>query len=425
MSSADPANRTANSTDDSRILGERPAAPKTMGHAPSSRMRAARTAMAPFLRLYTDSAYAKRDPDDPENCDFVFGNPHEMPLEGFVAALSQGLIPRNQEWFAYKLSEPESKRIVAASLRERRGVPYEPEDVLMTNGAFAALAVSLCALLDQGDEVIYISPPWFFYESMIVAYGGVPVRTDIDRDTLDFDLDAIEAAITPRTKAIIVNSPHNPTGKIFPRSSLDRLASVLQQASERHGRPIYLLSDEAYSRIIFDGNSYESPTESYPYSLLIYTYGKTLLTPGQRIGYIALPPTMPNREELHDALLDAQVMVGFAFPNALLQHSLAELEALSIDIPALQRRRDRLVAALHEMGYRVRVPEGTFYLMVDSPDPDDEAFAARLGEHKIYVLPGTIAELPGTFRLSLTANDEMVERSLAGFRSALEAYARS
>src|SRR5690606_38650331 len=141
--------------------------------------------------------------------------------------------------------------------------------------------------------------------------------------------------------------------------------------SERHGRPIYLLSDEAYARIIFDGNSYESPTESYPYSLLIYTYGKTLLTPGQRIGYIALPPTMPNREELHDALLDAQVMVGFAFPNALLQHSLAELEALSIDIPALQRRRDRLVAALHEMGYRVRIPEGTFYLMVDSPDADD------------------------------------------------------
>src|SRR5690606_41719709 len=119
-----------------------------------------------------------------------------------------------------------------------------------------------------------------------------------------------------------------PTAKIVPRSRRERLASVLQQASERHGRPIYLLSDEAYSRIIFDGNSYESPTESYPYSLLIYTYGKTLLTPGQRIGYIALPPTMPARDELRNALMAAQVVTGFAFPNALLQHSLAELETM-------------------------------------------------------------------------------------------------
>lgn len=385
------------------------------------RIRAAQAAMAPFNRLFEHSAYGRRDADDPENCDFVFGNPHEMPLAGFVSSLQHALTPRNQEWFAYKLSEPRSQRIVATSLGERRGVPYEPEDILMTNGGFAAIAVSLCALLDPGDEVIFISPPWFFYEPMILGYGGVPVRVAIDRETLDLDLAAIEAAITPRTKAILVNSPHNPTGKIYPRSTLDALGSVLQDASERHGRPIYLLSDEAYSRILFDDNSYRSPTESYRHSLLLYTYGKTLLTPGQRIGYIALPPTLPGRAELREALMTAQMVVGFAFPNALLQHSLADLEMLSIDIPALQRKRDRMVAALQEIGYRVRLPEGTFYLMVDSPEPDDEAFAASLAEHKVYVLPGAMVELPGTFRLSLTANDEMIERSLAGFRAAFSA----
>ncbi|HZJ10654.1 MAG TPA: aminotransferase class I/II-fold pyridoxal phosphate-dependent enzyme [Trueperaceae bacterium] len=392
----------------------------TPDHAVSNRIRASRAAMAPFFRLFEASAYATRDPDDPENCDFVFGNPHEMPLEGFVTSLARGLTPQNQEWFAYKLSEPESQRIVAASLRERRGMPFESEDVLMTNGAFAALAVSLCALLDPGDEVIYVSPPWFFYEAMIIAYGGVPVRVDIDRATLDLDLDAIEAAITPRTKAIIINSPHNPTGKIYPPSTLEGLATLLENASERHGRPIYLLSDEAYSRILFDGRTYHSPTMAYPYSLLIYTYGKTLLTPGQRLGYIALPPTMPARAAMREALMAAQVVVGFAFPNALLQHSLADLEKLSIDIAALQRRRNLLVEALTAMGYGVRTPEATFYLMVDSPSRDDEAFAARLGVHKIYVLPGTIAELPGTFRVSLTANDAMIERSLAGFEAAYE-----
>ncbi len=390
-------------------------------HRLPGRVRASQAAMAPFNRLFERSPYGRRDVDDPENCDFVFGNPHEMPLEGFVSALQRNLAPQNQEWFAYKLSEPRSQEIVAASLSEQRGVSFRPEDILMTNGAFAAIAVSLCTLLEQGDEVIYLSPPWFFYEPMIYAYGGVPVRVAIDRETLDIELAAVEAAISPRTRAIIVNSPHNPTGKIYPRSTLDALGSLLQQASQRHGRPIYLLSDEAYSRILFDGNAFHSPTESYSHSLLLYTYGKTLLTPGQRIGYIALPPSMPGRDELGDALMAGQMAVGFAFPNALMQHALADLEQLSIDLSALQRRRDRMVTSLREIGYGVRVPEATFYLMVDSPDPDDEAFADLLGEHKIYVLPGTIVELPGTFRLSLTANDEMIERSLSGFAAAFAA----
>lgn len=390
-------------------------------HRLPGRVRASQAAMAPFNRLFERSPYGRRDVEDPENCDFVFGNPHEMPLEGFVSALQRNLAPQNQEWFAYKLSEPRSQEIVAASLSEQRGVSFRPEDILMTNGAFAAIAVSLCTLLEQGDEVIYLSPPWFFYEPMIYAYGGVPVRVAIDRETLDIDLAAVEAAISPRTRAIIVNSPHNPTGKIYPRSTLDALGSLLQQASQRHGRPIYLLSDEAYSRILFDGNAFHSPTESYSHSLLLYTYGKTLLTPGQRIGYIALPPSMPGRDELGDALMAGQMAVGFAFPNALMQHALADLERLSIDLSALQRRRDRMVTSLREIGYGVRVPEATFYLMVDSPDPDDEAFADLLGEHKIYVLPGTIVELPGTFRLSLTANDEMIERSLSGFAAAFAA----
>jgi aspartate aminotransferase len=185
-----------------------------------------------------------------------------------------------------------------------------------------------------------------------------------------------------------------------------------------------LLSDEAYSRILFDGREFPSPTAFYPHSLLLYTYGKTLLTPGQRLGYIALPPTMPGREMLRGALFMAQLVTGFAFPNALLQHALADLDKLSIDIAHLQRKRDRLVGALRDMGYDLHTPEGTFYLMVRSPIEDDWAFIETLAEHDILCLPGVVVEAPGFFRISLTASDEMIEGSLPGFAAALREASR-
>jgi aspartate aminotransferase len=220
---------------------------------------------------------------------------------------------------------------------------------------------------------------------------------------------------------IIVNSPHNPTGKIYPPETLERLAEILDAASERYGRRIYLLSDEAYSRIIFDGRSFYSPTAYYPHSLLIYTFGKTLLTPGQRIGYVALPPTMPLSERLvlREAIRIAQMAQSWAFPNALLQHALPELQKMSIDIEHLQEKRDRMVNALGDMGHAVHSPEATFYLLPRSPLADDWAFTEILAQHKILALPGEIVELPGYFRLSLTANADMIEAALPGFEAAL------
>ena len=198
------------------------------------------------------------------------------------------------------------------------------------------------------------------------------------------------------------------------------MAGLLTHASARIGHPIYLISDEAYSRIVFDGRAYHSPTAFYPHTFLIYTYGKTLLTPGQRLGYIALPPTMPGREQLRTALFVSQLLTGYAFPNALLQHALSDLEQLSIDVEHLQRKRDRMVAALRDIGYELHVPEGTFYLLPRSPLADDLAFIELLAEQNIFCLPGTVVELPGYFRISLTANDAMIEQALPGFATALQ-----
>jgi aspartate aminotransferase len=355
---------------------------------------------------------------DPTTADFRFGNPQELPLPGLVDALQRHAVPKDKDWYAYKLSEDEPRSVVAASLLDRTGIDYRAEDIAMTAGAFGGLAVTIRALADEGDEVIFLSPPWFFYELLIASSGATPVRVRLAAPDFDLDPDAIAAAITPRTRAVIVNSPNNPTGRIYRGRELAALGQALRAASERHGREIVLISDESYNRIVFDGTAFRTPALDYDATVTIYTYGKTTLAPGQRIGYAALHPSFHDREAVSRRIFVQQLASGWGFPNALLQHAISDIEALSIDIGALQRRRDRLVPALREMGYEASMPEGTFYVMVRSPDPDDFAFTTRLAELGALVLPGSIVESPGWFRLSLTASDEMVEAGLEAFRAA-------
>jgi aspartate aminotransferase len=378
-----------------------------------------RASIAPFMGFFEGPIWARRE--DPDVANFAVGNPQEMPLPAYVAALGAALSPRDKDWFAYKMSEPRSQQAVARSLTARTGLDWDPDDVFMTNGGFAALAVTFRAILEPDDEVIFLSPPWFFYELLILAADGVPVRVPLAAPAFDIDLAALEAAITPRTKAVLLNTPHNPTGRVYPETALRDLARVLGAASTRIRRRIFLVSDEPYNRLVFDGRRFHSPSEVYPDTITTYSYGKTLLAPGMRIGYVALPPTMPDREPLREALFISQLATGFSFPNALLQHAIEDLERLSIDVVALERRRDRLVGALRGIGYETTNPEGTFYVMARAPIDDDRAFSVRLADHGVLVLPGSVVEVPGWFRISLTASDEMVERGLPRFAAALEA----
>src|SRR5439155_22131337 len=230
--------------------------------------------------------------------------------------------------------------------------------------------------------------------------------------------DAIAAAITQRTRAVLLNTPHNPSGRVYPLADVRRLSETLADAAARFGHRVYLVADEPYNRIVFDGRPFHSPAEVYADTITTYSYGKTLLAPGMRIGYLTVPPTMEDRSAFRERVLIAQLATGFSFPNALLQHAIEDLERLSIDIAALERRRDRMVGALEGMGYEPTTPEGTFYIMAKAPIEDDVAFALRLADEDIAVLPGTVVEVPGWFRISLTANDAMVEASLAGFERA-------
>jgi aspartate aminotransferase len=347
--------------------------------------------------------------------DFAFGNPQERPIPGLVEALQRHLPPVDKDSYAYHRSDPGAQAVVAKRLVEWRGLAFEPADIAITPGAFGAIAVALQALIDFGDEVVFSTPPWFFYEPMILAAGGVPVKVAVKADDYDLDLEAIASVLTPRTRMVIVNTPNNPTGRIYPESTLTALAELLTRAGEEFGAPIYLLSDEPYSRLVFSDATFTSPSAFYPYTLISYTYGKILLTPGQRLGWLALAPSMPGRPELRGMIEVAQMAGGWLFPNGLMQRALEDLEGLSIDLVELEHRRDLMAGELRGYGYSLHVPEGTFYLWVRSPHPDDFGFTMRLAERGVLVLPGSATQGPGHFRISLTASTEMVEKALPVF----------
>lgn len=357
---------------------------------------------------------------EPDVANFAVGNPHELAMPAYVAALRDELEPRDKDWYAYKMSEPNAQRVVAHSMSRLTGLEWDPADVHMTNGGFAAIAVALRTLMEAGDEAIFLSPPWFFYEQLILAAEAQPVRVRLDMPECRLDLARIEAAITPRTRVVLLNSPHNPSGRVVPLDELRGLADMLTAASRRVGHTIYVLSDEPYRRIVFDGREYHSPAEVYPATVVTYSYGKQLLAPGMRIGYLTWPPNMPERDRLRDDTFIQQLAAGYLFPNADLQHAIESLDPLCIDIGALERRRERLVTALRDMGYEATWPEGTFYVMARSPMADDQDFARILNRHRVLILPGSIVETPGWFRISLTASDAMVERGIPGFAAAID-----
>ena len=377
------------------------------------RITAANEAFLSFLPIWEGTRHR------PGITDFAFGNPQETVVDGFASALTSATTPRDKNHYAYKFSEEDSQRTVAGHLLEWRGQRFEPEDIAMTPGAFGAIAIALGALVDVGDEVVYFDPPWFFYRSMILAAGATPVNVPVRSEDHDLDLDRLAEAITDKTRLLIVNTPHNPTGRIYPPSTLEDLAAVLTEASERFGKPIYLLSDEPYSKLVFSDAKFTSPAEHYPHTLISYSYGKILLTPGQRVGWLAWSPLMPERESLRSDVFMAQIAGGWLFPSAIMQYSLAELDKLSIDLVELERKRDIFVTELQHAGYELQSPEGTFYLWVRSPDPDDVAFVERLAGQGVLVLPGATCASPGHFRISLTGTMEMIEQGLPVFRTAI------
>jgi aspartate aminotransferase len=370
--------------------------------------------MSGFLAAIMDPEMG-RHAADPAASNFIAGNPQELASPEYVRTLQRWAEPKDKDWFGYKMPHRPALAAAAEGLSKELGLSFGVDDIVLTRGAHGGLAAALNVVVDPGDEVIFTSPPWFFYEALILGARGKPVKVRVKARGFDLDVDAIAAAITPRTRALLINTPHNPTGRIFAGDTLAALALVLKDASARNGRPIYLISDEAYSRILFDDNRMITPGAFYPRSLLIHTYSKSALAPGQRLGYVALPPGIPGRDQLRQAFMVAGFSTGNMLPDAIMQYALPEIDTISIDLDHLQRKRDRVVDALREMGYEVHSPQATFYLLPKAPIEDDMLFARTLAAQKVLVLPGVAVDMPGYFRISLTATDAMIDRALPVF----------
>jgi len=316
---------------------------------------------------------------------------------------------------------PQTRQAVADTLKEETGLAFGLGDIVMSCGAAGAVNVVLRATLNPGDEIIILSPFFGEYVYYIDNHNGVPVIVPTTED-FQLDLTAIEAAITPRTRGLMLNSPNNPSGVIYPEAQVKELAGLLRRKSSEHGSEIYIISDEPYRKLIYDGLVYPQVFPHYEYTIVVNSHAKDLGLPGERIGYIAVHPDYPGKGELVDALIFCTRTLGFVNAPALMQHLIRGLQGVSVDVSEYQRKRDYIYGQLTELGYSVVKPQGAFYLFPKSPLSDDAAFVDALQEWKVLAVPGKGFGTPGHFRISYCVDDWVLEGAVAGFAKAAEQF---
>ncbi len=371
-------------------------------------------------KMFEEGARMKAEHGADNVFDFSLGNPDVPPPPKFAEVL-QDLAEHDQPGaHAYMPNGgyPYVREALAHRLSEEQGVGIDQGDVLMTCGAAGALNVLLKSILDPGDEVIILSPFFVEYKFYVDNHGGVTTVVPTDSE-FNLDLEAIEAALTDRTKAVLINSPNNPTGQIYSRDSIRRLGRLLDGFGDRCCKTIYLVSDEPYRKIIFDDNEVPSIMEATSNSIVISSYSKDLSLPGERIGYLAVHPDIKDKKSLVDALTLANRILGFVNAPALMQRVVERLQDVSVDTSVYARRREVFCAILDEAGYEYVKPRGAFYLFPKSPIDDDVEFCSILQQEKILAVPGRGFGAPGYFRLAFCVNDGVIERSAGAFQRAM------
>jgi aspartate aminotransferase len=372
-------------------------------------------------KMFEEGARLKAEFGAENVFDFSLGNPDLSPPPEFQKTLVELAQKDSPGSHAYMPNGgyPFVREAVAARISIEQGVTLSADEMLMTCGAAGGLNVTLKALLDPGDEVIILAPFFVEYKFYVDNHGGVSKVVSTD-DSFDLDLGAIEAAVNEKTKAIIINSPNNPTGQIYSQESLAALGKVLTTASQKYSGTIFLIADEPYRKIVFDNNDVPSIMQAYPNSIVVSSYSKDLSLPGERIGYIALHPEIDEKLPLVGALTLANRILGFVNAPALMQRVVAELQGASVDNSIYTKRREVFCKILADTGYEFMPPKGAFYVFPKSPIGDDVEFVSRLQEQKILAVPGKGFGAPGYFRLAFCVEDSVIERSAEAFRKAME-----
>jgi aspartate aminotransferase len=354
--------------------------------------------------------------------DFSLGNPDVPPPPEFEAVLRETVADTTPGVHGYMPNGgyPWVRDALAARMSAEQGVDLEQGDVLMTCGAAGALNVVMKALLDPGDEIIILAPFFVEYHFYIDNHGGVARVVPCDAEFKP-DLDAIRAAINERTKGMIINSPNNPTGQIYPQAALDALGALLSEAGERYGSTLYLVMDEPYRDIVFDGHEVASTMQACRNAIVLSSWSKSLSLAGERIGFLGVHPDIEGKAALLDALTLANRILGFVNAPALMQRVVAKLPDVSVDCAIYARRRALFREILDAAGLEYLDPKGAFYFFPKSPIEDDVAFCGLLQEQKILAVPGRGFGTPGHFRLAFSVPDDVIERSADGFRKAMQA----
>ena len=352
--------------------------------------------------------------------DFSLGNPDLPPPPKFKEVLLDvaGQTGPGRHGYMANGGYPPVRDKVAARVSGEQGMAVAGDSVLMTCGAAGGLNVIMKSILDPGDEVIIIAPFFVEYHFYVDNHGGVAKVVSSVED-FSLDLGAIKAAVNARTKAIIINSPNNPTGQIYSATELAALGELLVEAGREHNTTIFMIADEPYRKIVYDHCVVPSVFEAYQNSIVVSSWSKDLSLPGERIGYIVVHPECEEKVALLGAMTLANRILGFVNAPALMQRVVGELQDVSVDCSIYARRREIFCKILSEAGYDFVPPKGAFYLFPKSPLADDVEFVAILQEEKILAVPGRGFGMPGYFRLAFCVEDDVIARSAPGFKKAM------
>jgi aspartate aminotransferase len=353
--------------------------------------------------------------------DFSLGNPDAPPPPEFNRVIQRIVRDTSPGVHAYMPNGgyPWVREAIAARMSIEQEMTIGQGDMVMTCGAAGGLNIVMKALLDPGDEVVILAPYFVEYGFYIDNHGGVS-RTVATDEQFNLDLPAIEAALSDKTKAIIINSPNNPCGQIYSKESLAALGKLLGHASEKLGTTIYLISDEPYRKIVFDGYEVPSIFTAYPNSIVVSSYSKDLSLPGERIGYLAVHPEIEDKPQLLNALTLANRILGFVNAPALMQRVVAELQDVCVDTSIYARRKEIICSVLRDAGFTFTEPKGAFYVFPKTPLADDVKFVALLQEEKILTVPGIGFGSPGHMRIAFCVPEDVIARSAEGFKRAVD-----
>lgn len=387
---------------------------------PSSKRIKADIAKASWIRrMFEEGLALKRKVGEANVFDFSLGNPFLEPPAEFFEALddvaNDGTPGRHQ--YMPNAGLPEVRQVYADRHRLESGLDYEAQHIVMTVGAAGAINVTLKTLLDPGDEVVLLAPYFAEYWFYVENHGGVPIVVNTNA-TFDPDPEAIAAAITPRTRAVLINSPNNPSGRVYSHSVIASLAEALRERQKQIGSAIYLITDEPYRSLVYDGVEVPYVETYYDNTIVCSSHSKDLGLPGERIGHLAVSPHAADAKEVLDGMSFALRTLGFVNAPALMQRVVARVLDASVDVNFYRRNRDTLYQELKSLGFELTRPQGAFYLFPKSPLDDDEKFIRHLQKHRILTVPGKGFGTPGYFRVSYAVPRDVLERSLPVWKQA-------